>query len=85
MTSDESPAIDAPLVRQLIATQFPRWAALAVRPVDADGWDLQHAGRRDRLTTSAHAAACSRILVAPPRWHHNGCWRSERAIGKLGR
>ena len=27
------------LVSRLVATQFPRWAELAVRPVDVDGWD----------------------------------------------
>lgn len=27
------------LVSRLIATQFPQWAELPVRPVDADGWD----------------------------------------------
>jgi aminoglycoside phosphotransferase (APT) family kinase protein len=27
------------LVSRLVATQFPQWADLPVRPVDADGWD----------------------------------------------
>ena len=27
------------LVSRLVATQFPQWAGLPVRPVDADGWD----------------------------------------------
>jgi aminoglycoside phosphotransferase (APT) family kinase protein len=27
------------LVSRLIATQFPQWAELSVRPVDVDGWD----------------------------------------------
>lgn len=27
------------LVRRLVATQFPQWAHLPVRPVDIDGWD----------------------------------------------
>lgn len=27
------------LVARLVATQFPRWAHLPVRPVDVDGWD----------------------------------------------
>lgn len=31
--------IDAALVRRLIATQFPRWADLPIRPVELDGWD----------------------------------------------
>jgi aminoglycoside phosphotransferase (APT) family kinase protein len=31
--------IDAALVHRLIATQFPRWADLPVRPVEFGGWD----------------------------------------------
>jgi aminoglycoside phosphotransferase (APT) family kinase protein len=31
--------IDAPLVRRLVAAQFPRWADLPIRPVELDGWD----------------------------------------------
>jgi aminoglycoside phosphotransferase (APT) family kinase protein len=31
--------ITASLVSRLVATQFPQWACLPVRPVDADGWD----------------------------------------------
>ena len=31
--------ITAELVSRLVATQFPQWAGLPVRPVDADGWD----------------------------------------------
>ena len=31
--------IDAALVRRLIATQFPQWADLPVKPVEAGGWD----------------------------------------------
>jgi aminoglycoside phosphotransferase (APT) family kinase protein len=31
--------IDIPLVRRLIAAQFPRWARLAVQPVESAGWD----------------------------------------------
>jgi aminoglycoside phosphotransferase (APT) family kinase protein len=31
--------ITVDLVSGLIATQFPQWAALPVRPVDVDGWD----------------------------------------------
>jgi aminoglycoside phosphotransferase (APT) family kinase protein len=27
------------LVSRLVATQFPQWAELPVRPVDIDGWD----------------------------------------------
>ncbi len=31
--------VTAELVSRLVATQFPQWAGLPVRPVDADGWD----------------------------------------------
>jgi aminoglycoside phosphotransferase (APT) family kinase protein len=31
--------ITADLVSQLVASQFPRWAGLPVRPVEAGGWD----------------------------------------------
>lgn len=30
---------DIPLVRRLVAAQFPQWANLAVAPVDSVGWD----------------------------------------------
>ena len=38
MTS-ASVEIDASLVRRLIATQFPDWAHLPIRPVELGGWD----------------------------------------------
>ena len=31
--------IDIPLVRRLIAVQFPQWAGLAIAPVESAGWD----------------------------------------------
>jgi aminoglycoside phosphotransferase (APT) family kinase protein len=31
--------IDIPLVRRLVAAQFPEWASLAVEPVESAGWD----------------------------------------------
>ena len=31
--------IDVPLVRRLVAVQFPQWASLAVEPVESAGWD----------------------------------------------
>jgi aminoglycoside phosphotransferase (APT) family kinase protein len=39
MPPSEAPAIDAALVRRLIAAQFPQWAQLAVTPVEPGGWD----------------------------------------------
>lgn len=32
-------SIDAPLVRRLIAAQFPDWSDLEVRPIEPGGWD----------------------------------------------
>lgn len=31
--------VDVPLVRRLVASQFPQWADLPIRPVENDGWD----------------------------------------------
>jgi aminoglycoside phosphotransferase (APT) family kinase protein len=39
MTGNDRPAIEPTLVGRMIATQFPQWAGLPVRPVDVDGWD----------------------------------------------
>jgi aminoglycoside phosphotransferase (APT) family kinase protein len=36
---DDEVATDAPLVARLVAAQFPRWAGLAVEPVDSIGTD----------------------------------------------
>lgn len=35
---DRKPA-DAAVARRLVAAQFPQWAGLEIRPVDAQGWD----------------------------------------------
>ncbi|HCR36630.1 MAG TPA: aminoglycoside phosphotransferase [Opitutae bacterium] len=31
--------IDTHLVQQLVATQFPQWAGLSIKPVEPNGWD----------------------------------------------
>jgi aminoglycoside phosphotransferase (APT) family kinase protein len=31
--------VDVPLVARLVATQFPQWADLPIKPVERDGWD----------------------------------------------
>jgi aminoglycoside phosphotransferase (APT) family kinase protein len=31
--------IDVPVVRRLVATQFPQWAELPITPVKVSGWD----------------------------------------------
>ncbi|MCZ6617169.1 MAG: phosphotransferase, partial [Gammaproteobacteria bacterium] len=35
----ESVQIDIPLVKRLVATQFPEWADLPIKPVELGGWD----------------------------------------------
>ena len=39
MINDDNLIIDAPLVHQLIATQFPQWADLTITAVELSGWD----------------------------------------------
>ena len=39
MSSNTQPIIDVALVHHLVASQFPRWADLYVRPVARCGWD----------------------------------------------
>jgi aminoglycoside phosphotransferase (APT) family kinase protein len=55
------PDITLPLVRALIADQFPQWADLPVRPVATSGWDNRtfHLGDEMsvRLPSAAHYAA----------------------------
>ena len=35
----DRPHLDVSLVRRLVATQFPEWAGLPVKPVEPGGWD----------------------------------------------
>ncbi|WP_114558822.1 aminoglycoside phosphotransferase family protein [Desertihabitans aurantiacus] len=53
-------AVDTPLVRALVAEQFPQWAHLPVQPVEHGGWDNHtfHLGREMsvRLPTAAEYA-----------------------------
>ncbi len=59
--SEDRLAIDSALVRRLIASQFPHWANLTVRPVDPGGWDNSTFRLGDdmkvRLPTAARYAA----------------------------
>lgn len=36
---EEHVAIDASLVRRLIASEFPQWKELSINPVATSGWD----------------------------------------------
>ncbi|WP_341716604.1 aminoglycoside phosphotransferase family protein [Micromonospora sp. FIMYZ51] len=42
--------VDAAVVRRLVASQFPQWADLPVRPVPCDGWDNQTFRLGERLS-----------------------------------
>jgi aminoglycoside phosphotransferase (APT) family kinase protein len=55
--ADGRAGIDADLVRRLLAAQFPRWAALPVRPVAVDGWDNRTYRLGDDLTVRLPTAA----------------------------
>ena len=39
MAEDDRREISVATVAALVASQFPQWADLAIRPVDRDGWD----------------------------------------------
>ena len=49
--------IDASLVRQLIAEQFPQWAGLPVRMVEPNGWDNRTFRLGDELSVRLPSAA----------------------------
>lgn len=38
-TSSPNTNIDENLIRQLLASQFPEWATLPIKPVESSGWD----------------------------------------------
>lgn len=61
--------IDTALVSRLVATQFPRWKDLAVRPVASGGWDNRtfHLGD-DMLVRLPSAAAYSLQVEKEHRW-----------------
>ncbi|MDQ3225678.1 MAG: aminoglycoside phosphotransferase family protein [Chloroflexota bacterium] len=61
--------IDVALVRQLIATQFPRWADLPVTPVAEGGWDNRtfHLGAHMTVRLPS-AAAYSLQVEKEQRW-----------------
>lgn len=55
--SDEI-VIDVPLVRRLIARQFPRWAGLPIKRVACDGWDNRTFHLGEHMTVRLPSAAC---------------------------
>lgn len=64
MTDQQPPAIDAELVAGLIADQFPRWAALPVRPVEPQGVDNRTFRLGDELSVRLPSAEHYREQVA---------------------
>ncbi|MFG3684634.1 aminoglycoside phosphotransferase family protein [Micromonospora sp. NPDC047740] len=50
------PTIDVALVRRLVASQFPRWANLSVRPVAVGGWDNRTFHLGDAMTVRLPSA-----------------------------
>ncbi|MEV1333202.1 aminoglycoside phosphotransferase family protein [Micromonospora costi] len=48
--ADVAGRIDTALARRLVATQFPRWAHLPVRPVEPGGWDNRTFHLGDAMT-----------------------------------
>jgi len=59
MTSngDGRAGIDAGLVRRLLKAQFPRWAELAVEPVQVEGWDNRTYRLGESMTVRLPTAA----------------------------
>ena len=47
---NDAPAVNASLVRRLVADQFPQWATLKVRPVEEDGHDNSTFHLGDKLS-----------------------------------
>ncbi|WP_309083133.1 aminoglycoside phosphotransferase family protein [Chelativorans sp.] len=67
--ADEPIEIDIPLVRRLIAAQFPRWADLPVRPVAHGGWDNRTFHLGDQMTVRLPSAAQYALQVEKEqRW-----------------
>ncbi|MEH0843982.1 aminoglycoside phosphotransferase family protein [Micromonospora sp. CPCC 205711] len=61
--------LDAALVRRLVAGQFPRWAHLPVRSVDAGGWDNRTFHLGDAMTVRLPSAPGYASQVAKEqRW-----------------
>ena len=58
-----NPNIDVPLVRRLVASQFPDWAHLPIEPVDPGGWDNRtfRLGREMLVRMPRHARYDSHV------------------------
>ena len=60
---EQEVTIDTALVSRLVATQFPRWKDLAVRPVASGGWDNRtfHLGDHMLVRLPSAAAYASQV------------------------
>jgi aminoglycoside phosphotransferase (APT) family kinase protein len=66
---DGKVTIDTTLVRRLVATQFPQWRDLAVRPVASGGWDNRTFHLGDEMTVRLPSAAAYSLQVEKEhRW-----------------
>jgi aminoglycoside phosphotransferase (APT) family kinase protein len=61
--------IDVSLVRRLVATQFPQWADLSIKPVEPGGWDNRTFHLGDSMTVRLPSAASYSLQVEKEhRW-----------------
>jgi aminoglycoside phosphotransferase (APT) family kinase protein len=61
--------IDVALVRRLVATQFPKWADLPIRPVASGGWDNRTFHLGEHMSVRLPSAAPYALQVAKEhRW-----------------
>ncbi len=58
MTGTDQVNIDVSLVRKLIATQFPDWAGLEIKPVEHGGWDNRSFHLGDHMLLRLPSAQC---------------------------
>jgi aminoglycoside phosphotransferase (APT) family kinase protein len=69
MPDEEAVRIDEALVARLVATQFPHWADLPIRPVRFDGWDNRTFHLGDRMTVRLPSSAAYVLQVEKEhRW-----------------
>ena len=63
MSKTDKILIDVSLVRRLIATQFPEWADLDIKPVELGGWDNKtfHLGRHMTVRLPSQAAYSGQV------------------------
>jgi len=63
------PHIDAELARRLIASQFPHWSGLPIRPVAVDGWDNRTFRLGEQMTVRLPSGGSYALQVAKEqRW-----------------